>query len=108
MGLRQRQWASRKAAQLREQLGSQCVDCGATEGLQFDCIRPVDEGHHRKMDPSWRMSFYHRQHRNGNLALRCQSCNASKGQREAVQLELAIVRHALKNWRIIKLEYIRP
>lgn len=58
-------------------LGAQCVDCGATECLEFDCIKPLGDRHHG-MDTSARMCFYRKQARFGNLALRCSRCNALK------------------------------
>lgn len=107
MGLRQRQWAKRKTEELRAELGGKCIDCEATSDLTFDCIKPMGNGHHAQMDPSWRISFYLKQHRQGNLALRCRSCNGRKAGRKAVQIDLAITRNYLKSWRLIKLEYVR-
>lgn len=86
MGLRQREWAERKTAELRQQLGGICVDCGRKRDLEFDCIEPQGHSHHR-IEWSWRISFYLRQLRLGNLTLRCKSCNAKKGNRKEVQIE---------------------
>lgn len=107
MGMRQREWAKRKTAELREQLGGACVDCGATEELQFDCIRPQGDNHHERMEWSWRLSFYRQQHAQGNLALRCIRCNGRKQDRNTIQTELNIARHFLRNWRVVKLEYVK-
>jgi len=51
--------------------------CGATESLEFDCIEPRGDRHHR-MDSSARMSFYHQQHRLGNLQVLCSHHNNLK------------------------------
>ena len=86
MGLRQRQWAARKRLELRRLLGMKCAYCGSRDlrKLEFDVIIPVDcasYGHH-KMEWSWRMSFYFRQYRQGNLQLLCGgyvgSCHSKK------------------------------
>lgn len=91
MGLRQRQWAERTRDAIFDILGRVCVDCGATEQLEFDCIIPQGNKHHREMEWSWRMSFYRQQLANGNLAVRCQVCNGRKQAKEEYQLELAAI-----------------
>ena len=63
-----------------QELGGRCCDCGSTEKLEFDCIVPRGHKHHR-IEMSHRMSFYNEQHRQKNLAIRCQVCNAIKGDR---------------------------
>lgn len=78
MGARQRDWALRKRAWLTAVLGGKCVDCGATEDLTFDVREPVKDEHHG-LESSLRMSFYVRQWRQGNLAIRCRVCNSRKG-----------------------------
>lgn len=79
MAKRQRDWARRCREKLIEILGAKCADCGTTSALEFDCIIPQGNGHHEPMDPSWRMSFYRKQHATGNLQLLCRTCNAVKG-----------------------------
>lgn len=79
MGLRQRRWARNVRDNLFVLLGGYCIDCGAIKELEFDVIDPVGSDHHRKMEWSWRMSFYRKQHAMGNLALRCTHCNSRKG-----------------------------
>lgn len=80
MGKRQREWARSKRDELFLLLEGCCCDCGTTKNLQFDVICPTgNDKHHRKMDWSWRMSFYRRQFDMNNLALRCEKCNNKKG-----------------------------
>ncbi len=55
--------------------------CGTTEQLEFDCIKPMGDKHHR-YDTSQRMSFYRRRHAEGNLQVLCSTCNARKGASE--------------------------
>lgn len=78
MAKRQREWARRKRDELFGLLGAVCVDCGTTTKLTFDVIVPMGSAHHR-YDWSKRMTFYVRQYRAGNLAVRCDQCNAKKG-----------------------------
>lgn len=67
--------------ELVKKLGGKCVDCG-TKGtpknpLEIDHVngRNYDL---RKMDPSWRVSRYWQEFRNGvELAVRCKRCNAN-------------------------------
>jgi len=92
MGLRQRQWAERTRESIFDILGRVCVDCGETENLEFDCIKPQGAHHHR-IEWSWRMSFYRKQLEQGNLAVRCQVCNGRKKAREDWQLELAEIKN---------------
>lgn len=58
--------------------GSKCAACGSVESLEFDCINPKGNDHHRKSAPE-RICFYRRQAREGNLQLLCSACNALKG-----------------------------
>jgi len=81
MAKRHKEWARRARAKLRVVLGDKCARCPATEKLEFDCITPCGDRHHR-MDTSARMSFYHAQHRAGNLQLLCEKCNNSKSHQE--------------------------
>jgi len=87
MGARQKAWAERARDKLFDLLGRQCRWCGATEEtakLTFDVKLPTESGghdgngHHRKMDWSWRMSFYRREHDRGNLQVLCDKCNSKK------------------------------
>jgi hypothetical protein len=77
MSKRVKEWARTARTHLVARLGGCCCDCGSTEKLEFDCIAPCGDGHHR-MDTSARISFYRKQFRHGNLALRCQKCNGHK------------------------------
>lgn len=78
MGWRQREWARRDRKRLMEELGGRCAHCGATENLEFDCIMPQGDFHHR-IGSAERHSFYRYQHRHGNLQILCRACNAAKG-----------------------------
>lgn len=81
MAKRQKEWARRKRAELLERLGGKCKICGTDKELEFDCIIPQGEAHHR-FDTSHRISFYLRQLYVGNLQILCHDCNAKKGRRE--------------------------
>lgn len=83
MGKRQRIWAARKTAELREQLGGKCKACGTTEDLTFDLIEP-DCAHHSR-EWSWRISFYRQAADRGELQLLCGPCNAAKGDRRPIR-----------------------
>lgn len=77
MSARVKEWARRARAKLMSTLGNQCAWCGNSEKLTFDCIYPLGDQHHR-MSTDQRMSFYHGQHKAGNLQILCASCNAKK------------------------------
>lgn len=84
MGARQRKWAKKTRLALRRLLGMKCARCGSRDfrKLEFDVIRPVGNEHHKKMDWSWRMSFYRKMHAENNLQLLCggslKSCHNQK------------------------------
>lgn len=63
-------------------LGMMCRMCGGIENLEFDCIEPQGDEHH-KMDTSHRMCFYWRQYRRGNLQVLCVDCHAKKSALES-------------------------
>jgi len=77
MARRQRKWAMSQTETLRLVLGGACAVCGKVRNLEFDCIVPCGDDHH-KMEWSWRLSFYRAQFASGNLQLLCQKCNARK------------------------------
>ncbi len=81
MARAQKEWARRKRAELMALLGNVCAHCGATDGLEFDCLRPKGDAHHRG-EASQRMCFYRRQFREGNLQVLCSECNGRKGDSE--------------------------
>ncbi len=85
MAKAQKEWARRKRRELVEMLGGVCAFCGAEEGVEFDCIVPMGDRHH-KYDTSQRMCFYRKQFRQGNLQLLCHECNARKGDERPVLL----------------------
>ncbi len=76
-----KEWAKRKRRELMTLLGNVCAHCGTMDGLEFDCIYPKGDRHHRG-DASQRMCFYQRQFREGNLQVLCNVCNARKGDEE--------------------------
>jgi len=77
MGKRHKAWARVARARLLLSLGGICKHCGRPDALEFDCIIPTGDKHHR-MDTSARMSFYHSQHQRGNLQILCERCNNIK------------------------------
>ena len=79
MAKRQKEWARQARFELMFKLGGACVECGTDRDLDFDCIIPQGPAHHRDMDTSHRMSFYRRQHAEGNLQLLCRhKCHKKK------------------------------
>lgn len=81
MGLRQRKWAKIARERLFQQFGGVCRVCGGRECLEFDCINPTGDYHHR-IEWSHRISYYRRQAALGNLQVLCQRCNSRKGDDE--------------------------
>ncbi len=81
MARAQKEWARQKRRELMELLGNVCAHCGTGENLEFDCIRPRGDKHHRG-EASQRMCFYRRQFREGNLQVLCSECNVRKGDEE--------------------------
>lgn len=59
---------------LRAALGNVCSRCPAVHDLDFHCIVPQGQDHH-KLESSMRASFYLRQARMGNLQLMCKKCH---------------------------------
>jgi hypothetical protein len=57
MGRAEKEWARRKRVELMTLLGNVCAHCGTDEKLEFDCIFPRGDRHHRG-DASQRMCFY--------------------------------------------------
>jgi 5-methylcytosine-specific restriction endonuclease McrA len=80
MAKRQKEWARKARFELMFKLGGACSVCGTDRDLDFDCIIPQGPAHHRDMDTSHRMSFYRRQHAEGNLQLLCRrnKCHSKK------------------------------
>ncbi len=64
-------------------LGNVCAHCGTDQNLEFDCLSPRGDRHHRG-DASQRMCFYRRQFREGNLQVLCNVCNGRKGDEKPV------------------------
>ena len=77
----------RRKVQLLASLGGKCVACGATEGLEFDHIRPADwprnaySSHHR-------LKLYAMEATVGNIQLLCADCNKRKSNRRDWQPNL--------------------
>lgn len=76
---RQREWANRKRAELIEELGGCCVDCGGTRRLEFDHIKPRTWVAN-KISRWARMTRYIREAAEGKIELRCRRCNNKKGR----------------------------
>lgn len=90
MGKIQKQWAIRERARLIKELGGKCAKCGTIENLEFDCIIPQGDKHHR-YDTSHRMSFYRQQFAVSNLQILCTKHNSEKADKEYQQVELIIL-----------------
>lgn len=78
---RQVRWARSVKAQLRSKLGSVCKLCGSDTNIEFDCIEPQGDKHH-KLGTVGRASFYSRQLALGNLQLLCSCCHQRKSAAE--------------------------
>lgn len=76
----------RRRQALLDELGGKCVWCGTTEKLEFDCIIPQGDKHHRK-DAAARMDFYYAQHRLKNIQILCSEDNRIKSVIDAWFLE---------------------
>ncbi len=85
MGLRQRQWATKQRIRILATLGGKCTDCGTRQHLELDCIEPRGHKHH-SAEQSWRISFFRKQMREGNLAIRCRRCHAIKTARQTAAM----------------------
>jgi len=81
MAARQKEWARNARARLLAALGNLCAECGVTENLEFDCILPQGDAHH-KFDTSARMSFYRKQHAAHNIQILCAKCHIKKSHQE--------------------------
>jgi len=81
MGKRQKAWAVRVRSETIQCLGGECVACGSTDCLEFDCIVPCGHDHHL-LDTSARMCFYRKQYQAGNLQVLCSSCHTIKTNAE--------------------------
>jgi hypothetical protein len=81
MGKRQKRRAKERRIELMMWLGYCCAKCGKEEDLEFDCIEPQGNEHHR-MDTSHRMCFYFKQYRLGNLQILCTKCHSKKSLTE--------------------------
>jgi 5-methylcytosine-specific restriction endonuclease McrA len=77
VGRSQKNWARKARQSLIEVLGGCCCMCKTSDSLEFDCIEPQGDEHHR-MDTSARMSFYRSQFRIGNLQVLCSDCHSLK------------------------------
>ena len=79
MAKRQKEWARQARFELMFKLGGACSVCGTDKELDFDCIIPQGDEHH-KLDTERRVCFYRRQHKAGNLQLLCRrnKCHSKK------------------------------
>lgn len=86
MAKRHKVRARQRRFELLFELGGCCRECQAVERLEFDCIEPCGDAHHR-MDTSHRLSFYYRQHKQKNLQVLCKKCHGKKSVREHPQYQ---------------------
>lgn len=88
---RHRRWANLVLRRLRHDLGQMCGWCWrsarAAGGLEFDCIAPEGDEHHR-WETNRRAVFYRRLYRRGGLQLLCPRCHRRK-TRAQVAAEVA-------------------
>lgn len=70
-------YIAKRRAELVRFLGGACVNCGETENLHCDCIKPQGHDHHR-CGPYSRLKFYLSQLAVGNLQLLCERCHELK------------------------------
>lgn len=82
----QRKWAYAVLSKLRATLGGVCATCGTDADLEFDCIEPQGDKHHR-WETNRRAVFYRRQHGVGNLQLLCKDCHAVKTRADRITLD---------------------
>ena len=62
---------------LRIALGGRCTKCPNVVGLEFDCIKPRGDAHH-KAGSLKRIQFYEAEAAAGNLQLLCKTCHRQK------------------------------
>ena len=78
MSRRHKLWAQAARKRMLAALGDRCAACGSTELLEFDCIHPALDDHHKGSAPE-RICYYRKQMRAGNIQCLCRSCNGVKG-----------------------------
>lgn len=83
MAKHQKEWARQARFTLTFLMGGACR-CGEDKDLDFDCITPQGDTHH-KMDTSARMSFYRKQHKEKNLQLLCKQCHKQKNKEDEIK-----------------------
>jgi len=81
MGKTDKERARLRRIRLTLLLGAHCTKCHTPSDLEFDCIKPCGDEHH-KMDTSARMCFYYRQFKKKNLQLLCGKCHNKKTNHE--------------------------
>jgi len=79
-------WARNARLRLLTALGGCCAECFALTHLEFDCILPQGHVHHT-LGTAKRMTFYRRQHTEGNLQILCNRCNRQKAKLDVVYLK---------------------
>ena len=87
MSKKVKDWARKRLEYLRRTLGGQCFKCGMTYRLEFDCISPKGDAHH-KLSTDQRATFYAREIRSGNVQLLCERCHRKKTSSENKEREL--------------------
>lgn len=73
--------AQEKRLNLLLKHGAFCKHCGKESDLEFDCIVPCGDKHH-KMSSIDRARFYEKQDKANNIQVLCQKCNAKKSLNE--------------------------
>lgn len=94
MAKRQKEWARRERTRIMAILGNVCAECGSTDSLEFDCIFPQGDKHHKLATDS-RMCFYRVQLARENLQLLCTDCNSEKSLRDKLLLQGTLDPHHL-------------
>jgi 5-methylcytosine-specific restriction endonuclease McrA len=107
MSKRAKVWAVKARARLMDAHGNECALCGDTFNLQFDCIIPQGNAHHR-FSTDKRMTFYRRQDADGNLQLLCGPCHTAKSENEDRRKNRAVIRAELFGHIIYANEHVKP
>ena len=79
-------WARNARFRLMFLLGGCCAQCSTTKELEFDCIVPQGDKHH-KAGMVARTTFYRRQYKEGNLQILCRRCNNKKSVSDLAYLK---------------------
>lgn len=97
MSRRVKNWARIRLQRLRALFGSKCAFCELEDDLEFDCIVPRGDRHH-KLSTDGRATFYWQQLLEGNLQLLCARCHQNKTRTENLQLNGPCVSQRSASW----------